>query len=389
MGILRPPDTDFQIVLHEDGRVRIHILRLGQTIAQASATGLVGNQRGESATYQCSGNVALTDRMTVEFLPPDSASSPPATPISFQVKAKADTPVNSIITNTASIQSAADVYTRSAILSIRTVDLAASVKRASRVDLLPGESVTYTLIVANGGQATAEQVALTDTLPAGLVLSPGSLLCAAGGCQAAGNVITWLGDLLPGRSVTLAYSAALSSVLADRTPLTNTMEVRASGLPVLQRSAVVYARSTNLSASAFDFGGKPNEPGDRFTLSALLRNTGLQATSIDFSLPLPPELSLVAGTVRCGIGQCRVDAGRLLWSGSLPPRGLVAVQMDVELASYVVSGQRIPLLGQMVDHTWGLTHPLKGELVVALHLMIPLLEGLGIEPPLYLPLIAQ
>ncbi|RLT35749.1 MAG: DUF11 domain-containing protein, partial [Chloroflexi bacterium] len=339
-------------------------------------------------TYQCKGsNPKLRDRMAVEFLPPAGALPATGAQVSFQTTAKLNTPINSLITNTVTIRSGQETYTRTAALLVRSVDLTASTKTASRSDLLPGQSVAYTLTIVNRGVADAQQSTLSDALPAALTYAPASLVCSSGLCNESGGVISWQGALPSAGSVSLTYSATLNSVLPDRTPLTNTVEIRSSGLADLRRAAVVYARSTNLSASLFDFGGRPNEPGDRFTLSALLRNTGLQSTAADFTLRLPAELSYLPNTLRCGVGNCRLDGERILWSGTLPPRGLVAVQMDVQLSSAVVSGQRIRVQGEMVDQTFGLTHPVSSEMRVALHMMIPLLEGSGIEPPLFLPLI--
>ncbi|MBI3960307.1 MAG: S8 family serine peptidase [Chloroflexi bacterium] len=388
LGIQRPPDTDFQIVLHEDGRVQVHMLRLGATALNRSTTGLASPYAGQSVTYQCNrSNTKLRDKMAVEFLPPGGALPALGQQVSFQTMAQESTPINSLITNTVTIRNGQETYTRTATLLVRSVDLTASTKTASRSDLLPGESVAYTVTLVNQGLAVAQQISLSDRLPAGLTYAPGSLVCSSGVCNENGGLITWQGGLPPGDSLSLTYSATLNTVLPDRTPLTNSAEIRSAGVADLRRSATVYARSTNLSASVFDFGGRPNEPGDRFTLSALLRNTGIQSTDADFSLLLPAELSYLPGTLGCGVGNCRTEAGRILWSGTLPPRGLVAVQMDVQLSQSVVSGQRIRVQGEMVDHTFGLTHPVTGEMRVALHMMIPLLEGLGIEPPIFLPLL--
>ncbi len=386
-GTPRPPDTDFQIVLHEDGRVQIHILRLGATALYRSITGLVSPYAGKSVTYQCnSSNPSLHDRMTVEFLPPGGVLLADSKAIHFQVKAKDDTPINSLITNTVTIQSGQDVYTRSAALLLRSVDLSTSVKIASRTELLPGESVAYTVTLRNQGVAASQQITLSDILPGALLYAPGSLVCSSGSCNASGGLITWAGTLPANGSLSLTYSATLNSVLPDKTALTNTVQIHSTGIADLERSAVVYARSTNLSASLFDFGGRPNEPGDRFTLSALLRNTGLQSTAADFTLRLPAELSYIPGTLRCGVGNCRLDGERILWSGTLPPRGLVAVQMDVRLSSAVVSGQRIRVQGELVDQTFGLTHPVSSEMFVALHLYAPLMID-GRIPPIYLPVV--
>jgi uncharacterized repeat protein (TIGR01451 family) len=386
-GTSRPPDTDFQIVIHEDGRVQIHMLHLGQAARYASVTGLFGPTLGQDMAYQCSGNNRkLSDRTTVEFLPPGGFLTPSGEKISFQATARQGTPINTLITNTVSIRSGGQSHTRTAAILVRSVDLTASTKTASHTELLPGESAAYTVTLTNRGLATSAAITLTDLLPAPLTYVPASLVCSSGLCSESGGRITWLGELAPGASVSIFYSATLGSVLPDRTPITNTAQIRSGGVADLGRSAVVYARSTNLSASFFDFGDRPHEPGDRFTLRALLRNTGIRSTDADFSLLLPPELRYLPGTLGCGIGHCRLEGDRILWSGSLPPRGLVAVQMDVELSTAVVSGQKIRVHGEMVDRTWGLPHQVIGEMHVAIHTFLPLIVD-GRKPPIYLPLV--
>jgi uncharacterized repeat protein (TIGR01451 family) len=401
LGISNPPDTDFQIVLHENGLIKTHILRSGKSVKRWSTTGLsgpnTGPNTGQSITYQCNRNrTGLEDKLSVEFMPPGGIQPIQNQPISFQMTAKPGIAPNSLITNTVTIRSGVETYTRTVGLLVQSVDLASSVKTASRTELLPGESVTYTIALHNSGLAPAQQATLSDTLPAGLTYSPASLACSSGVCSENGGRITWQGSLQSGSTLTVTYAATLNAVLTDRTPLTNTAQIDAIGVSNLRRSAVVYARSTNLSASFFEFGNKPNEPGDRFTLRALLRNTGIQSSVADFSLSLPAELSYIPGTLRCGIGHCRIEPGRLadgrtatdriLWSGTLPPRGLVAVEMDVRLADGLTAGQRIRVSGEIIDSTWGQTQPVIGDLFVAFHTFLPLMLD-GRIPPLYLPVV--
>ena len=128
--------------------------------------------------------------MTVAFLPPGGTLPSQGEVVRFQVMAKEDTPINSLITNTVGIQSDQNSYTRTATLLIRSVDLSASVKSASRTDLLPGESVAYTVILHNRGVAASQQITLSDALPSALSFAPGSLVCSSGGCDESGGLIT-------------------------------------------------------------------------------------------------------------------------------------------------------------------------------------------------------
>jgi uncharacterized repeat protein (TIGR01451 family)/fimbrial isopeptide formation D2 family protein len=81
-------------------------------------------------------------------------------------------------------------------------------KTADGVDYEGGDTVTYTLVARNDGPSTAQNVTLTDPLPAELTfvsVTPGAPTCT----QAAGTVSCAFGALAPGaqRTVTIAAKA--------------------------------------------------------------------------------------------------------------------------------------------------------------------------------------
>ncbi|WP_244930731.1 isopeptide-forming domain-containing fimbrial protein [Nocardioides sp. W7] len=81
-------------------------------------------------------------------------------------------------------------------------------KTADGVDYEGGDTVTYTLVARNDGPSTAQNVTLTDPLPADLTfvsVTPGAPTCT----QAAGTVSCAFGALAPGaeRTVTIAAKA--------------------------------------------------------------------------------------------------------------------------------------------------------------------------------------
>ena len=78
----------------------------------------------------------------------------------------------------------------------------------------PGSVVTYTIVVSNTGDATAEDVELTDSLDSGFSYVPGST--KIDGVTAAdptgSNPFAWnLGDLAEGESITLTYQAKVAA----------------------------------------------------------------------------------------------------------------------------------------------------------------------------------
>ncbi len=72
------------------------------------------------------------------------------------------------------------------------------VKTASNDTVLPGDTITYTIVVSNSGPADAANVVLTDTLPAGVTFVSASSSCA----EVGGIVSCDLGVIVTGNSVT-------------------------------------------------------------------------------------------------------------------------------------------------------------------------------------------
>jgi uncharacterized repeat protein (TIGR01451 family) len=104
--------------------------------------------------------------------------------------------------------------------------------------VVPGQQVTYTLVV-KGLQALAPvSVRLTDVVPAGLAYVPGTLAASAGVVTATGSpVLTWSGNVTPAAVVTLTY--AVNVVAAGTQLLPNTVTIRPDNYAAISRTAVV------------------------------------------------------------------------------------------------------------------------------------------------------
>ncbi len=85
---------------------------------------------------------------------------------------------------------------------------------------LPGEVVTYTVVVTNYGPSTATEVDVKELLPPGMTpidLTPGQGVCVSQICQ--------LGDVPVGGAVTITVTATADGSVAPGTVLTNTAAV--------------------------------------------------------------------------------------------------------------------------------------------------------------------
>ncbi len=106
--------------------------------------------------------------------------------------------------------------TASADLSVTKVD--------SPDPVTAGEQLKYTIVATNAGPSNAENVVLTDTLPAGttFVESSGDAVCTA---EEPGEVVCTLGTLAVGPGRTVKLTVAVGADVPDGTTLTNSVTV--------------------------------------------------------------------------------------------------------------------------------------------------------------------
>ncbi|EIM71727.1 hypothetical protein A3SI_20282, partial [Nitritalea halalkaliphila LW7] len=105
-----------------------------------------------------------------------------------------------------------------------TVDTAATLaiaKTTATPNVVVGETFTYTITVTNNGPSDAQQVVVTDALPAGV-----SFVSADTGGSLDNGVVSWtVGTLAAGASVNLSLEVRLASDLANGTEVSNVAEV--------------------------------------------------------------------------------------------------------------------------------------------------------------------
>lgn len=146
-------------------------------------------------------------------------------------------------------------------------ELSASYKTVHPAEPAPQETVTFTLILSNTGNAPAERVRVQDVLPSGLNYVSGTLEATAGTYGIQNGVITWTGSIPTGRPVTLTFAAGLDPDLKPGTRLTNTADIF-WGYEHLRRSAVVTAPCFPVTTTYFTY--EPIYPlaGEPITLTA-------------------------------------------------------------------------------------------------------------------------
>ncbi len=206
-----------------------------------------------------------------------------------------------VITNTATVRSSGFEFvpvdnTASVTTTVTAVSDLSISKRDSPDPVYAGATLTYTLNVTNTGPSLANNVAVTDTLPAGV-----KYLGASGpgwSCSASG------GDVICTRS-SLAVGAALPIILTvtvpGTTPLANSVTVDSDAIDLNLSNNTASAATTvnptaNLSISKTD-APDPVLIGAPLTYTVSVANSGPNATtSVVVTDTLPGNVTFVGVT---------------------------------------------------------------------------------------------
>lgn len=104
-------------------------------------------------------------------------------------------------------------------------------KTADKPSIVPAinNTIEYTIVITNSGEAIADNVVMTDSLAAELAYIPDSLAASAGTAVADNSEITWHGTITNNSSVTITYQAAVTSTVSAGDTLTSTSEITGTG----------------------------------------------------------------------------------------------------------------------------------------------------------------
>jgi uncharacterized repeat protein (TIGR01451 family) len=171
------------------------------------------------------------------------------------------------------------------------------VEKADDMDpVLSGANVTYTLLVTNLGPASATNVSLTDTLPAGLSLV--SATTTVGTC--AGTTCT-LGTLAPSATATVTIVAtATTTGLHVNTATVTAAEVDPAPANNTASESTTVATSDQADLAIEKIGPQVLQPGDTSIYQIRVINRG-PGTALDVTVEdlLPAGLTFRANTGAC------------------------------------------------------------------------------------------
>lgn len=177
-------------------------------------------------------------------------------------------------------------------------------KSASSTSVASGDSVTFTLVAENTGQATAKNVVVADTIPAGMTIT------AAAGCQISGqNVSCALGDINAGgsKSVQITVTATAGACPSVNNDATVTASNEPSGASGNNSSNVVTVGVTcpDPDVRIVKSSGAPATgvaPGDSFTYKLSVTNAGgADATGVQIEDTVPAGITITTVPANCSV----------------------------------------------------------------------------------------
>ena len=205
-----------------------------------------------------------------------------------------------------------------------------------------GNSLTYTLTVANNGPATSMGVVLTDTLPSGVSFvssTPGSPTCTESG----GTVTCNMGNLANNTTTTATIVVNVASSVAEGTSLSNKATATSTATDLNTSNNTDITSSTTVNRKADLEVTKTDSPdpvtaGNSLTYAVTVKNNGpSDATNVTLTDTLPSGASFVSSTP--GSPACMESAGTVTCNmGNLANNTATTATIVVNVASSVAEG---------------------------------------------------
>lgn len=213
-----------------------------------------------------------------------------------------------------------------------------------------GDIITYTMIVTNTGDVTANNVVFTDTPPAGTTFVPGSI--TVNGAPTPGNPSSGIpiGNMAPGASIPVTFQVTATSVPVPN-PTTNTANAQGSFIiepgepprildfdsnPVdvtIEQTGVNVVKSVDKAFA---------EVGETLTYTVEVTNTGtVSADNSVLTDIVPNGTTFIPGTVTINGFPSGADPNAGIPLGSIPSGGNVEVIFQVTLDSIPVPNPAI------------------------------------------------
>jgi uncharacterized repeat protein (TIGR01451 family) len=216
-----------------------------------------------------------------------------------------------------------------------------------------GEPRTFTLTLRNLPQAQTISIAISNTLPLGMSLVPGSLDQSIR-ISPASRTLSWQGTLAPGEEHQIRYQGVVDRSIPAGTRLDNRITIsNLRDQSSFQRVVPLWIDTADLSRSSLSSQITADLPERTVTYTLALRNSALVAAEVVTAvLHLPDSLHVLTGTLRTSGGEATLLEQQVIWNGALEAG--FGVTTTVVLTQSALSQAWLPAVAFIED---GLTDP--------------------------------
>jgi len=315
----------------------------------------------------------------------DNVNAESVVRLTYAVVVSEATPVGAVLSNSALLRELSrpdDVVTVEVTHTVVAPMLDAVKYAQPPGEVVAGDRLTYTIVVGNGGSATAA-VAVSDPLPSATeyvtaYVTP--FTHAAPTYDPVTPTVRWRGDVAPGDRVTLTLVTTVRPDAPDGTPVSNDAFIQEVNLP-----GEPFTRSvTNIVLAPSPRVVKRVDPvgdvlaGAYLAYDVVIANDGGVTATLHFSDAIPSSTTLVTGSVSVlppAAPPPTYAGGTLTWEGAVVSGGSVTVSFQVRVAPEVVGGTVITNLAWLQDRDRVgavYTASVTNTVVARFHIYLPL-----------------
>lgn len=262
------------------------------------------------------------------------------------------------------------------------------VKEVDKTQAAPGETLVYTITVENNLGSDVDAW-MTDTLPPELTFLYGGAVLGSSG--EAGGVITWSYTLPPLGKDYITFAAAISSEI-DSAQIVNTAQLTGAGdLFTADSPQTVVQRPFGEITADKSVYPTTARPGQYLTYTVRIANIGNDAVATAYMTDaLPPEVSLVAGSLSANMGTVGEAGGVITWSSSLGPSGTLMppyaeaiITFTVEIASDLGENETLTNTAEITGAGELVSASASTALATQTHIFLPIIMS-GYPPKVFL-----
>ncbi|MFB9926718.1 hypothetical protein ACFORO_07400 [Amycolatopsis halotolerans] len=222
-------------------------------------------------------------------------------------------------------------------------------KTADPASAKPGDTVKYTVTVANTGQTPLSGATFTDDLSKVLddATYNGDASASFGSASYAAPRLTWTGDLPVGGTATVTYSVKVNNPDTGDHKLVNAVTSTTPGNNCTAGSTDP-ACSTTTPVSGIRIEKKADKqsanPGDRVTYTVVVANTGqtpLPGATFTDDLSKVLDDAAYNSDASASVGSVAYAAPRLTWTGDLPVGASATITYSVTVKNPVTGDHKL------------------------------------------------